>query len=333
LLLSGCGYVHFGRLPAGAGDSAEIQREYADLSLQQKILKQELELAYKESDTLRAALEKAGVAGNTGSADATRRLEATAKELADLRASYAKLQSERTAGAPADAGRKSYTVLQEENARLTKELDATRAENASLAEKLKSSVAENQQAQSAITELSSDLQAQRRARERAEQATAALRAQLEAVMARGPLAPNPAAGDQPIDLATPPPQGSASALSLAKAPPSDAAPVAELRTSVARLRAAAAANADAEAPQSGAAAAPVTTSTPAAPSAPTQPAAAPQPPSPAPRKYSVQKGDTLEKIAIRVYGAADQWTRIYSANSDLLSTGQGLKPGMELQIP
>ena len=239
-VLSGCGYVHFGRLPVAAGDSAEMQRAYADLTLQQKILKQELELAYKESETLRTALERTAAGGAAQGSDSARQLEATARELADLRSKYSRLQAERTSAPATDTSGKTNAALQAENAKLTKELDAARSENAVLAEKLKTSVAENQQAQSAIEELSTDLQSQRRARERAEQATSALRAQLEAVMSRTPPAPNRAAGDQPIDLSTSAPT---SALSLAKAPPSDAAPTAELRTSIARLRAAAATNA------------------------------------------------------------------------------------------
>ncbi len=58
IVFSGCGYVHFGRLPKVNGDAA-LQQANFDLGTQQKILKQELALARKETDTLRNALERA----------------------------------------------------------------------------------------------------------------------------------------------------------------------------------------------------------------------------------------------------------------------------------
>ena len=59
LLLSGCGYVHFGRLPAAAasGNGDAMGVAYSSLSTEHKILQQELVLARKEGDALRAALD------------------------------------------------------------------------------------------------------------------------------------------------------------------------------------------------------------------------------------------------------------------------------------
>ncbi len=62
----------------------------------------------------------------------------------------------------------------------------------------------------------------------------------------------------------------------------------------------------------------------AAPSASEAPAASP---------YTVQRGDTLEKIAAKVYGDGNQWRRIYQANRDKLSSPNRIYPGQKLTIP
>eukprot|EP01035_Chromulina_nebulosa_P028604 gene28604-37801_t len=101
-LLGGCTYVHFGKLPTAAGDPA-VARENADLRTEKKILEQELTLARKEGETLRSVIES----GKSGAGDATlaARLNETTRELATLRANYAKLDAERArlAAAPARA--------------------------------------------------------------------------------------------------------------------------------------------------------------------------------------------------------------------------------------
>src|SRR5688572_19028729 len=104
LLLPGCGYIHFGRLPAGAtatGD-ATMAEAYSALSTEHKILKQELALARREGDALRATLDRAG--STTAAPGLVAQLNETTRELASLRASHAKLQAERTGTAgPATA--------------------------------------------------------------------------------------------------------------------------------------------------------------------------------------------------------------------------------------
>lgn len=304
LLCTGCGYIHFGRLPAApatAGDAA-MATAYSNLSTEHKILKQELVLARREGDTLRVVLERAGAGTGAGSADLIARMNESSRELAALRASYAKLQAERGATAPdaraltaarSDLEEKlavslrHHTQLQEENARLKLEVDRTRAENLALGEQLKTATVQIERAQITLAQLNTDLIAQKEARARAEQSAEAVRAQLTAVMAHS--------GSTPRDPAAPAPSG----LQIAKAPPADSSPTAELRLSVEPLR---------------------TKSSP--------------PPAPkAARTHAVQIGDTLEKIARQYYGAPDRWRVIYEANTAQLSDGQPLREGMTLQIP
>ena len=63
LALTGCNYVHFGRIEPVATDQ-QISAENSDLRIQKKMLQQELALARKEGDALRAALD-----GRAGGAD------------------------------------------------------------------------------------------------------------------------------------------------------------------------------------------------------------------------------------------------------------------------
>lgn len=310
-LLSGCGYVHFGRLPGGAATDSAMAEAYSTLSTEHKILKQELVLARREGDALRAAVERAGTGGS--STDLVARLNETTRELATLRASYAKLQAERAGAAdPGAAGQlaaledklagalRNFTQLQEENSRLRADLDRARTQNTTLAEQLRSTAASHADAQSALAQLNTELIAQKEARARAEQTAAAVRAQLGTVLAAGS-----GGGAAPGTSAPPPspaPTSATSALRLAKAPPADASGVAELRTSPERLRA-----------------------------AETAPVAAP-PPAPT-RTHTVQAGDTLEKIAQRYYGAPNQWHRIYDANAAQLGNGRPLTAGMQLHVP
>jgi nucleoid-associated protein YgaU len=306
LVFSGCGYVHFGRLPktpVGGGDAA-LSTAYSNLSTEHKILKQELVLARREGDTLRVALERAG--SGTASGDFVARLNETSRELATLRASYARLQAERSApGAGNDpralAAAKSELEeklavsqrydpqLQEENVRLRTEVDRTRTENLGLNEQLKAAAIQAERTQVTVAQLNTDLLAQKEARARAEQAAAAVRAQLSTVLAQGGNAA-PARETTAIP---------ASALQIAKTPTAESSPTAELRVNVENLR----------------------TATPATPGA--------KPP----RVHVVQTGDTLEKIARQYFGAPERWRAIYDANVTLLSNGQPLRAGMELQIP
>lgn len=328
---SGCGYIHFGRLPVDRRGDAALEQAYSDLALEHKILKQELALAHKENDSLRAALERSGAAAGPAT-DLTHDLERTAQELATVRANYAKLQAERTAAAASAASQATAdsAALRQENVRLQRELEASRQENATLAEKLKTSVAEAQTAQASLAQLNTALLDEKQARNRAEQATTALRAQLEAVMARasrmdetaGTTAPPPTEA-----AAIGPPPNPLAALQDAKAPPSGAAPLVEIRTSPERARGAAGA------PSATSAASIQASAAPAPSAAGAQSTAVSNPTPKATRMYTVRAGDTLEKIAASVYGSAAEWGKIYAANAQALGAGNGLRPGMKLEIP
>ncbi len=310
--LSGCGYVHFGRLEkTPAGGDAAMAAAYSNLATEHKILKQELVIARKEGDTLRTALELGGAANST---ELVARLNESSRELAALRASYAKLQAERAASPTGSVDSRplleledklatslrNNIQLQEENGRLRTEVDRTRSENVTLAGQLKTSAAQNEQAQNALAQLNIELFAQKQARSRAEQMAEAVRTQLNLVLAQS----NRGATDTLVG-AREAAASSTGALQLARAPSADATPTAELRTNAERLR---------RAGESAAAGAPVGST-------------------PRPRVHFVQAGDTLEKIAARYYGAADRWRTIYDANSSLLGSGQPLRAGMELQLP
>jgi nucleoid-associated protein YgaU len=52
-----------------------------------------------------------------------------------------------------------------------------------------------------------------------------------------------------------------------------------------------------------------------------------------PEQYTVQKDDTLQKIAKKFYGSYSKWTRIYDANKDKIRDPNFLKPGVVLVIP
>ncbi|MEW6009516.1 MAG: LysM peptidoglycan-binding domain-containing protein [Candidatus Omnitrophota bacterium] len=48
--------------------------------------------------------------------------------------------------------------------------------------------------------------------------------------------------------------------------------------------------------------------------------------------YTVQKGDTLQKISQKFYGTVKKWPKIYEANKDKLKTPQKIYPGQVLKI-
>lgn len=306
LLVSGCGYVHFGRLPEAAPAApmrdSKSTEAYTNLSTEHKILKQELALARKEGDTLRTALERAN--GGGGGSDLAKRLSETSAELATLRASYSRLQVERSAGvasAPAStaslreleeklaASLRDFTQLKAENTRLEGELGQARRENADLAQQLSLATARYGQAQAEVAQLNTELVGQRAARTRSEQVTESLRAQLSTIMAQAA-----ATGTSPLQLA--------------RAPASESAPTGELRANAERIRMQAVERANAK-----------NTSSPAA-TGPT-------------RIHAVRTGDTLENLAQRYLGAADRWRVLFEANAALLAADRTLKPGMELVIP
>src|SRR5205823_4430155 len=97
LLLTGCGYVHLGRMPGPVttvvGDD-KLMAENSDLRLEKKMLQQELALTRAQGDALRMAIENRAADGDTSRRLADK-LNETSRDLAALRASYTRLQSER----------------------------------------------------------------------------------------------------------------------------------------------------------------------------------------------------------------------------------------------
>ena len=51
------------------------------------------------------------------------------------------------------------------------------------------------------------------------------------------------------------------------------------------------------------------------------------------QQYTVQKGDSLSKIAKNLLGDANAWKRIFEANRDVLDDPDKIFPGQTLRIP
>jgi len=51
------------------------------------------------------------------------------------------------------------------------------------------------------------------------------------------------------------------------------------------------------------------------------------------RNYTVKPGDTLSKISQQFYGNANQYTKIFNANRNVLRDPNTISPGQELVIP
>ena len=49
--------------------------------------------------------------------------------------------------------------------------------------------------------------------------------------------------------------------------------------------------------------------------------------------YTVQKGDSLSKIAKQHYGDANAWQQIFQANRDVLEDPDKIFPGQTLRLP
>lgn len=317
--LTGCGYVHFGRLDRPATTNPALAAENTDLKIERKILQQELAIARRESDALRAALDS-GKSGNE--AEIAAQLRETTRELAALRADYARLQADRGPAANITSSASSnqaaleqiaelktklgaaenslaqstrrQNAADQENARLRQQLDDLRRENHSLANQVQSLTLQNEQAVAALSQLNTELLAQKNARQVAEDRARAVQTQLQMVLAK----PRDTAPVTSLAEARQSSVGSAreAEATLQLAIDSDANSTAILRTSSERLQQATANEA--------------TT-----------------------RHHLVEEGDTLETIALKYYGRADQWRKIYAANNTLLRGGRPLKPGMKLEIP
>ncbi|OGX17785.1 MAG: hypothetical protein A3K83_06695 [Omnitrophica WOR_2 bacterium RBG_13_44_8b] len=50
-------------------------------------------------------------------------------------------------------------------------------------------------------------------------------------------------------------------------------------------------------------------------------------------KYTVQKGDTLQKISQKTFGTTKKWMKIYDANRDVLKGPNQIYPGQVIKIP
>lgn len=51
------------------------------------------------------------------------------------------------------------------------------------------------------------------------------------------------------------------------------------------------------------------------------------------QSYTVEKGDSLSKIAKRVYGKASYWRQIYEANKDNIKDPDLIYPGQVIRLP
>jgi nucleoid-associated protein YgaU len=51
------------------------------------------------------------------------------------------------------------------------------------------------------------------------------------------------------------------------------------------------------------------------------------------RTYTVVSGDSLSKIAKKIYGEASRWTEIFEANKDKIKNPDLIHPGQVLKIP
>jgi nucleoid-associated protein YgaU len=51
------------------------------------------------------------------------------------------------------------------------------------------------------------------------------------------------------------------------------------------------------------------------------------------KEYTVQKGDTLSKIAQKEYGRPYRWKYLYELNKDKIKNPSKLKPGQKIIIP
>ena len=49
--------------------------------------------------------------------------------------------------------------------------------------------------------------------------------------------------------------------------------------------------------------------------------------------YEVKPGDSLSKIAKRVYGNGNLWKQIFEANQDLIKDPNKIFPGQKIKIP
>lgn len=51
------------------------------------------------------------------------------------------------------------------------------------------------------------------------------------------------------------------------------------------------------------------------------------------KKYTVKKGDTLQRISKKFYGTTRRWKEIYEVNRELLKSPHSIYPGQVIEIP
>lgn len=49
--------------------------------------------------------------------------------------------------------------------------------------------------------------------------------------------------------------------------------------------------------------------------------------------YKVQKGDTLQKISMKLFGTTKKWKKLFDMNKDVLKSPDKLRPGMVIKVP
>jgi len=54
---------------------------------------------------------------------------------------------------------------------------------------------------------------------------------------------------------------------------------------------------------------------------------------PEPTFYTIEKGDTLSKIAQRHYGDANKWRQLFEANREVIGDPDKIYPGQQIRIP
>lgn len=49
--------------------------------------------------------------------------------------------------------------------------------------------------------------------------------------------------------------------------------------------------------------------------------------------YKVQKGDTLQKISMKLFGTTKKWKELFDLNKDVLKSPDKIRPGMVIKVP
>lgn len=49
--------------------------------------------------------------------------------------------------------------------------------------------------------------------------------------------------------------------------------------------------------------------------------------------YKVQKGETLQKISMKLFGTTKKWKKLFDLNKDLLKSPDKIRPGMVIKVP